>query len=235
MMVATAAEPARESVVFLEGLLASIALATLVGSGFDATGAFGLAVAVFLAWQSRAFYAVAQFAAGGVGIAASIPALAAYLGEGCVSAIPLWGRVLVLIAVAFVGGFGLLHSVFLGGLFTEFGKIGLGWFGLVELLTFMSTTAILSFTGVGRAFVVGGAVVLGGLIGWKPRYSMWTIGTGMALITLAGGAIIGTPAAEGLECHQLVDATGAAMIYLVSFLPIAVVWLTLRGIFRAVN
>ncbi len=215
-------------VAFLEGLLAAIAVSTLSAGQLDLGGAAVLACVVVLAWQSRTVHTIAQWAFGLIGMLASFVAIVEYLsGDGCVYFIPLWGRVLILggFAVAFAWGF--MHTVLLARRFREVAGIGLGWFGLIELMAFASMAAGVSGQAPGVVVVIVGVLVLGYLLGARPTLAVLVIGVGMALVTLAGSAILGTAASLGTECMRLHNASGAAFIYLVAFVPATFFWVIL--------
>lgn len=212
-------------VAFLGGLLAAIAITTLSEGGFDIGGAVVLACTVVLAWQSRIVHGIAQWVFGAIGAIASVSAVAAYLSDdGCVDFVPPWGRALILVGLVGAFGWGLLHTLLLGRRFGELAALGLGLFGLLELLAFASVAAGVSGQGLGLPFVIVGVLVLGYIVGARPALAMLVIGVGMALVTLAGGAILGTPASTGTECLRLHDATGAAFIYMVAFVPATFLW-----------
>lgn len=212
-------------VAFLEGLLAAIAISTLSAGQLDLGAAVVLACVVVLAWQSSTIHTTAQWAFGLIGMIASVVAIAEYLsGGGCVDFIPLWGRVLILGGFTVAFGWGFMHTALFARRFREVAGIGLGWFGLIELMAFASMAAGVSGQAPGVVVVIVGVLVLGYLVGARPTLAVLVIGVGMALVTLAGSAVFGTAASLGTECMRLHNASGAAFIYVIAFVPAAFVW-----------
>lgn len=225
LVAAEASLEGNPGVSFLEGLLAAIAVSALSAGRLDIGGASAVAGTVVLSWQFRPVRTVSQWVFGAIGAVASVPAAAAYLSvDGCVDSTPMWTRILILIGLAGAFGWGFLHTLAIGRRFGEVAAIGLGWFAMIELLTFASTAVGVSVQGLGTPFVIIGVLVLGYLVGLRPTLAMLVAGVGMALVTLAGSALLGTPAGAGTECLGLHDATGAAFIYLVAFVPATFLW-----------
>lgn len=231
MKVAEAAPSKAE--LFLEGLLGSIALGVLSNGQIDVTLGVLMAGLVVLGWIAGTVSSVASIGLGVVGIAASLPGIAEYLvGDDCLFGFGIGWRVTMLIAMAGLFAWGALHTMLLRGSLKAAGQVGLGWFSLVELLTFVSMSAVLTRHSIGIAIVVLGVVVLGALVGFMPQIGIWAVGVGMALITLTGSTYLGITSEDAIGCQPLSDATGSAFSYLVAFIPVGIVVFILRKLFR---
>ncbi len=231
MKVAEAA-PSRAE-LFLEGLLGSIALGVLSNGQIDVTLGVLMAGLVVLGWIAGPVSSVASIGLGVVGIAASLPGIAEYLvGDNCMFEFGVGWRVTLVIVMAVLFAWGGLHTIFRTGSLKAAGQVGLGWFSMVELLTFASTSAALTRYSIGIAIVGLGVVVLGALVGFMPQIGIWAVGLGTALITLTGSTYVGITSEDAIGCQPLSDATGSAFSYLVAFIPVGIVVFILRKLFR---
>ncbi|HMR50775.1 MAG TPA: hypothetical protein PKA68_16130 [Arachnia sp.] len=220
-------------VAFLEGFIASLAVAALSPGDVSFTATIAIACAVVLTWQWKGMHTAVLIVFGVIGAIATTQAVAAYLGDdSCLTWIPLWGRILLLLGMAIAFGWGFVHTMFMRKDFKDVGAIGLGWFGMVELLTFAST-ATAGAGGLGIVVVVVGVLVLGALLGAKPALTTLVIGVGMGVMVVLGSSLFGTPAATGAECLLVQDAWATGFLYLVAFVPATLVWVIfIRPFFR---
>lgn len=210
-------------VTFLEGFLAALAVAALYPNGnFQAT--IAIACAVVLAWQWKWMHSAVGIIFSVIGAIATTHAVAIYLGDdSCLTWIPVWGRILLLLGMAVAFGWGFFHTALMRKDFKDVSAIGLGWFGMVELLTFAST-ATAADGRLGIAIVVVGVLVLGALLGAKPALTTLVIGVGMGVMVVMGSSLVGTPAAIGAECLLVQNAWATGFLYLVAFIPAMLVW-----------
>ena len=170
---------------------------------------------------------------GVIGIAASVPVLYDYVtGDGCMLSVRVGWRIALVVMMAAVFAWGGIHTIFFGKSLRTAGQLGLGWFALLELLTFFSMTAVLTRHSVGLAILLAGVVAIGALVGFRPQIGIWAVGVGMALITLAGSTYVGVTSEEALGCMPLTNATGAAFSYLVAFIPAGIGLFIFRTLFR---
>lgn len=214
-----ASQPRAE--LFLEGLLASIALGTLSNGTIDVATGVMVAAVVVLGWIAGPLSNVASAGFGLLGVVAAVPVLVDYFaGDACMLGVSAGWRIALFVAVAVMFGWGAMHTLFLGRNLRAAGQLGLGWFALMELLTFFSMTAVLTRYSIGLAVLLAGVVTMGALVGFRPKIGIWAVGVGMALITLAGSTYVGVTSEEALGCLALGNATGSAFSYLLAFIPV---------------
>lgn len=219
--------------LFLEGLLGAVALGVLSGGQLDVAFGMMLAAVVLLGWVAGTVSRVASVGLGIVGIAASLPGIAEYLaGDNCLLGVGLGWRIAMMFSMAAMFAYGGIHTIFLGRSLKAAGQVGLGWFSMVELLTFASTTAVLSQHSVGFTVVLIGVLALGAIVGRWPQIGIWAVGVGMALITIAGSTYAGVTSDDALGCQPLSNATGSAVTYLASFIPVWIGMSIFRAVFR---
>lgn len=220
---------APRSALFLEGLLCALALGVLTEGELELASAILVAGLVALGWWSAALSGLVSLGFNLVGVAAALQAGIAYLtGDGCSFSLPIVGRVLLLLGMLAATVVGGVHAVLLSQRFNEVRSLGLGWFAQIELLTFLSTTAFLANPGLGLPIVIVGALMLGIAVGIRPQLAMWTVGVGMALISLGGGAYLGVTG-NNFGCASLAQAHMAGFTFLVAWIPVGVIYSLLPG------
>lgn len=219
-------------VVFLEGFIAALAVAAFTPSDISFKAAIAIACGVVLAWQWPWMHTIAVSGFGVIGAIATISAVGTYLGDdGCVTWLPLWGRILLLIGLGVTFAWGLLHSIALKWNFRDVGGICLGWFGMLELLTFASTAAAAAGA-LGVTVVIVGVLVLGFLLGMRPALTTLVIGVCMGALVVMGSSLVGTSAAAGTECLLVRDAWVSAFLYFLAFVPAMFLWVIFIRPFR---
>lgn len=208
------------SVVYLEGLLASVALSQIFvwfgfGSGWGADGLgaiFGIFVGVATRFTFLALPAELGFSM--VGIIASLPALGSLLFSHatCFVLTPSLRQALaLLLLMAFLapiviplvhvkgkklalrrGGIGVVRS---------YAALGLGWYAVIELMAFAATALGLSGMEAGGVAVVFSAIlVAGALTPIKPQLVLPALAVGLGVIALLGDVIFGAAGEAAAEC-----------------------------------
>lgn len=200
------------SVALLEGLLAAMALAQVLAIGGPASGGMGagilLGVVTGVAMRAAFVGTVVAWGFSLLGILASVPAITTLVApdSGCFA---LDRGTRLVLTLAMVGIF-LVTAMFgaagrlLGGaglaVRKNFASLGLGWYGLVEYTSFMATAAGMDATGGGTVIAFIGVVILAAVTPFAPQLIIWTVGVGLALVTLAGASVFGPNGPLAAEC-----------------------------------
>lgn len=232
-----AAVPITGAAAYFEGLLAAIALSQILvwfspsgfGIGVDVVGAiFGMFVGLVVAFE--ALRQPAQWLFSVVGLVASVPAMGVLLFSDspcfAVAAHTRQGLTLALVTIFLVVTMRSLLMRRTGKnavkAAEELGAVGLGWFGLMELLLLVSTDLGLAGISAGGLFVAFGAVIaVGVLTPLFPRIVLPLMGAGMGILSILGGTIFGSQGAAAQQCM----GTDANPITLGVFVVVsAIVW-----------
>lgn len=200
------------SVVLLEGLVAAMALAqvAVVTSALDGPVAAGalLGVVTGLAMRLTFLGAVTSWGYSVLGILASLPSIATLVTSDspCFAVdrgqrIVLAGAMIAIFLVtSLFGAAGRLFGAAGLAVRRSFASLGLGWYALVEYTTFLATAAGMDVIGSGTAVAFTGVVVVAAITPFWPQLVTWTIGAGLALVTLAGASVFGPNGPLATQC-----------------------------------
>ncbi|OBA31126.1 MULTISPECIES: hypothetical protein [Gordonia] len=190
-------DPADGLTLYLEGVIATLAVLQISGSGAMGSGgailigvvmAVAVGIATVLARNSL-IQGTIEMIFSVIALIALIPALGIAFGDlscGHVINRSAFVAAMVVFTISFAGA--ALFAIFSARTWSAVLHIGMGWFGFVELLLFWSLPAAWQFTGQSlapTAAAIIAATLSGALVAFRPRIAFAVIG-----LLIAIGALI---------------------------------------------